>query len=318
MKNIKGVSLNSVAATMLIIFQASFLNSAQAGTFTSLKEALSPGLRMITSRATRANCGSPQSIVESQEQVPPPQLSQLENFNVAAWSRADFSETTAWSVDLNNLFQNLEQSRFSHILKISLVTLSGTDWSRDEVAKEAQTLATLYAQCGIKLEAEIIQTRNNLGNAIVEDAKDRGPLSRHQFGLRTPIRNRAVVYLFDGFEGHRGSNSISTPLWHHGADCSHLDYSWISSDAKRKPYSVVAHELTHNLANVGHSPGLNRLKAGEPGWETNCDRNHYLCNPGEEESTERSIMHGNSAYRPNRMTPLLCNRIKSHPLLQAL
>jgi hypothetical protein len=254
---------------------------------------------------------------------PAPGVRRSAAFDPSPWTAAGFSEVEAYAVDPSELYRGIaERPPFTHRLELSAVLVKGSRWTPEEAFEELKLVAETYARCGIRIDADIIHARIPGGaSSVTYDKAATGPGSRDELGRKTPLAGRSVAYFFERFPDKPIQSGTSSAPWSVGESCPYVGYTWqpyVGRHHAEKSYSTFAHELTHNLANVGHGPRLGRTAdRAQVHYRENCDENHYACRVTREDR-EAKLMLGNPLVRTNELSDLLCNRIRSNPRVRSL
>ncbi|MDA8793796.1 hypothetical protein N9N67_11160 [Bacteriovoracaceae bacterium] len=289
-----------------------------------VEEAVILGLNILDQFGIEPYCKSEHSLIID------------DSFDVESWSPGGFGRTVKYLISDEILFEKLDpNTSFTHELSVSVVFPHEGSWKLSNVQEELIELQRVYAKCGIKIRPEVFQTTFPSGEATIlyekgDVAETSSPelRSKDHLGAVTPISpTSAGVYLFDRFSDNAAQPGTSSPQWSNLEGCSHVNYSWVAfcgSEEKSNKYdfmkySVLAHEMTHNLANVGHGPNFQKgvLEQRERFIQDCNDPTKYNCLP-KVENDERSIMNGNPGSRSPDLSNYLCQRILSHPNVKGI
>ncbi len=145
----------------------------------------------------------------------------------------------------------------SHRLRLTLVTLEGSGWTRERALGVVREAAPILAQCGVALaRAELVRL------AVPPRHLDFSTPSARELARAFPVARPAIYFVrdtrsrpaFDAEAIGRGNSRTRPEL---------ADTVWITA-AARDPAVVLAHELAHVLMDSGeHSDAPGNLMRDE-------------------------------------------------------
>jgi hypothetical protein len=148
-------------------------------------------------------------------------------------------------------------------IRLAFVMLRSSTWYEDLVREHLEMIARVYAQCGVAVkEATLVEVDPPQGRTRFLRYPPSGTRSAlNDWVATTPIKDRAVFYLFRGFEDEEDDRAYSEATWEDGKSDPALANSVLlpsgvnlakyREERAASPYSVAAHELLHILTRQG-------------------------------------------------------------------
>jgi len=195
----------------------------------------------------------------------------------------------------------------THRVAVRVVILSGSRWTLDAVNIRVAKTRDIIAQCGVRLDATIVELTAPGGGAGVLYASER---SQEPTGMSTITgflaQPKPTIYYVGAFTDNTGQSGTSRPRHTvSGAPIPEMDTAWIPYSEVppywHANYHVDAHELVHVLANIAHWSPPYRSPPGHMKGDADPNRP----DPG--------LMVQNNYIRSNIIDTYLCERIKNHP-----
>jgi len=229
------------------------------------------------------------------------------------WKRAGFTNPEISSIHVPEAaITNANQSiAITHALDATIVMFRNTGWTREQIEAHLKRTNEIYAQCGIRLgEIKLVESDAYQG---MLDINDRWNYEGDDLKIATatPQEIRPVIYLmrkimqgeggytnFEHFQYSQNNPKVANTIWlatlineedyyfyHTSDDSGHESY------LRRDPsYNVVAHELAHLLADMGHETTL----------------------------TEKNLLNGAASEVNDHLLPRQCEKFKANPMMHKL
>lgn len=234
---------------------------------------------------------------------------------VKKWRRAGFAhpEISTITIPVATTAEAISSQPVTHILDGIIVLFRNTGWTKEVIEAHLKRTNEIYAQCGIRMgEFQFIESDAFQGKLDIQERwnYDGDDLL---ISKATPAQKRPVIYLMrDILPGNSGAREgaftnivnfwvplapiAQNTIWISNIinNESYGQYHDMTDDGKsvlktRDPsYNVVAHEIAHLLADMGH----------------------------ETELKEKNLLNGSSELLGEHLLPRQCERFKKSPMLR--
>ncbi|MBT7608925.1 MAG: hypothetical protein HN576_04165 [Bacteriovoracaceae bacterium] len=170
-----------------------------------------------------------------------------------------------------DLYSASDNTQYTHSVQVDLIMIRGSGWDEETIIERYRKAAEIYKQCGIKLTpARFISVTPPSGIVDIE----RSPRNVNQensvikFASAVPKSKGMSTMFVRSFTN--GSTGTSGPEFAYGESSPLYNKTWLTTDVIddnytgiRENYSPEAHELSHNLLNIGHMDGEPNLLHGD-------------------------------------------------------
>jgi hypothetical protein len=229
------------------------------------------------------------------------------------WKRAGFlnPEISSISVVEAPITDATVTIPVTHALDATIVMFRNTGWTLDQISAHLRRTNEIYAQCGIRLgDVKLVESDAYQGKLDINARWDYEG-DDLVIAKATPIEKRPVIYLmrkimayeggytnFEDFEFSKQNPDVANTIFlanvinteeyyfYHTADESGHEF-YLRRDSS---YNVVAHELAHLLADMGHETTLK----------------------------EKNLLNGAASEVNDHILPRQCEKFKSNHLIRKL
>jgi len=226
------------------------------------------------------------------------------------WKRAGFANPEFSSLEIPAADPQIGIP-ITHVLDATIVMFRNSGWTRSQIEAHLKRTNEIYAQCGIRLgDIKLVETEAYQGKI---DINDRWNYEGDDLKIAsaTPLENRPVIYLmrrimqveggytnFEHFGFSERNPKVANTIWLASIINTEDYYYYHTSDdtgrnylLRRDPsYNVVAHELAHLLADMGHETTI----------------------------TEKNLLNGSASEVNDHLLPRQCEKFKANPLMRKL
>ena len=193
----------------------------------------------------------------------------------------------------------------THLIPLQVVILHGSRWTWAEVDRRVAKTKEILAQCGVRLDATLVELKSPTGSPSVlyEFDNKLDPTSLRQVA-QILARAKPAMFYVESFPDNTSQGGTARPrrtsAGHPEADTAWIPY-FETPPGWQASYHVDAHELVHVLADIGHwSPPYQSPPGRKKG------------DPPDPDRPIEGLMVANNILRSNALAPYLCERIKKH------
>ena len=234
---------------------------------------------------------------------------QAADHETKTWKRAGFANPEFSTIIVAEAA--LPNIPVTHVLDATIVMFRNSGWTRNQIETHLKRTNEIYAQCGIRLgdikfvESDAYQGKIDINERWNYEGDDL------KIAAATPVENRPVIYLvrkimqteggytnFEHFQYSENNPKVANTIWLASIINTEDYYYYETGDdsgrnyrLRRDPsYNVVAHELAHLLADMGHETSL----------------------------TEKNLLNGAPSEVNDHLLPRQCEKFKSNPMMRKL
>ncbi|MDX6768272.1 MAG: hypothetical protein SF051_01960 [Elusimicrobiota bacterium] len=176
------------------------------------------------------------------------------------WQNAGFGRPLLTRVELESAYREVRAEPPSGRLTVHAVLPRGPRWTRTRVERHLRAAARVFARCGLMLDAAVLVEAD--APARPSKFQKEGPGSLKHFIASSPLKERPVLYFFDGWSDLEDDRAFSSApftdgplddpaLWESVFLPAGVDLPAYEEERRASPYSIAAHELLHVLTREG-------------------------------------------------------------------